>query len=121
LGGAGDLVLVAEEPGIGLGAALAGVDGIDPATTLAGQRAEGRVTISGRPTALWVVDGPDDRVAFVGEAAGLWLWSILWPADAGHLLAEQLEVIDLRTEGEGFVLPCGAASPRLLPFAATDG
>ena len=37
--------------------------------------------------------GPD-RSAYVGEAKGLWLYVISWPATAGYLLAEDLEEDD---------------------------
>ncbi len=114
LGGQGELVLVAEEPGIGLGACFAGLDHADPGATMLRAASSAKVTARGRPTALWAVgDHPDDRAAFVGEAEGLWLWAVLWPADAGHLLADDLSVVDLRDEAATFDLPCGALSPRL--------
>ena len=38
----------------------------------------------------------DDRAAFVGEAYGVWLWLVIWPMNAAWLLAEQLDLLDLR-------------------------
>ncbi|PZS04547.1 MAG: hypothetical protein DLM59_01885 [Pseudonocardiales bacterium] len=111
LGGPADLLLVAEEPGVGLGAGYAGIDGPDPGPQLEEQRA-GIVRTQGHPTALWPISGVSDRCAVVGEAAGLWLWAILWPAPAGYLLAEDLRLNDLR-EGTPGDLPVGPTSPRL--------
>lgn len=94
LGGPAELVVVAEAPRIGVGARLAGMDGFEP------ERVEGlpesKVEASGHPTALWPVECPDDRAAFVGEAGGVWLWLVLWPADAATLLLEHLVLRDVR-------------------------
>jgi hypothetical protein len=79
-----------------------------------GSASTAKVTARGRPTALWALrDHPDDRAAYVGEADGLWLWAVLWPADAGYLLADDLSMVDLREEAATFDIPCGALSPRL--------
>jgi hypothetical protein len=113
LGGTADLVIIAERPGIGLGAGLGGLPHLDPEPTVWADPAVGRVSVSGRPTAMWSVGALDDRAVFVGEADGAWLWMVLWPADAGHLLADGISLIDLREDGVGFDLPCGSVSPRL--------
>ncbi|WP_322759636.1 DUF6758 family protein [Frankia sp. Cr2] len=94
LGGPAELVIVAEAPGIGLGARLAGLSGTDPERI--GGRPEEKIEAAGHPTALWPVVCPPDRAAFVGEACGVWLWVVLWPADAATLLLEHLVVRDLR-------------------------
>jgi hypothetical protein len=100
LGGAADLVLVAEEPGVGLGARYAGLDGPDAGASLADSMertaAHAKVTAAGHPAPLWSVAGGEGRSAFVGEAGGLWLWAVLWPADAGYVLVEHVVLHDLR-------------------------
>ena len=112
LGGPADLVMVAEAPRVGLGARLAGIDGPEPDRVEG--RPESKVEAAGHLTALWPVASSDDRSAFVGEARGVWLWVVLWPADAALLLLEHLVVRDLR-DGQSTVdlLMFGAASPRL--------
>ena len=55
----------------------------------------------------------DDRAIFVGEAMGLWLWAIVWPATAGVLMYDDLSLIDLREAEADLVLDFGALSPRL--------
>jgi hypothetical protein len=113
IGGPADLLLVAEEPGTGLGASLAGRDGLDPGDFVAGAP-DAKVLAAGHPTALWRCDSADDRVAFVGEASGVWLWAVLWPPAAELVLLEHVELQDLRREAVGaLALPIGAASPRL--------
>ncbi len=97
--GPADLALVAEEPGTGLGAYIAGFDGPDPgqqlAGAVAGQEPHAKVKAAGRPTPLWSVAVPEDRSAYAGEAKGRWLFAISWPAQAGYLLAETSVLHDL--------------------------
>ncbi|TFE25733.1 phosphotransacetylase [Frankia sp. B2] len=96
LGGPAEMVLVAEAPRVGLGARLAGISGPDP-EPLPGVP-EAKVEAAGHPTALWPLVVPPDRAAFVGEARGVWLWLVLWPADAALLLLEHLVLRDLRDD-----------------------
>src|SRR4051812_30609869 len=56
LGGMGELLLVSEEPGIGLGARYAGMAGPDPGLDPAGP-ASAKVSAAGHPTALWCTQG----------------------------------------------------------------
>jgi uncharacterized protein DUF6758 len=117
LGGSADLVLVAEEPGVGLGARLAGLTDTDPDPWDTADAPAARVEAAGHPTPLWAVHGPGDRAAYVGEARGVWLWVVLWPADAALLLMENLMLRDLRdldlTADTPLGLEFGAPSPRL--------
>ncbi|MDQ6650171.1 MAG: phosphotransacetylase [Actinomycetota bacterium] len=120
LGGPADLLLVAEEPGVGLGSRYAGLDAPDPGLSPE-TPADARLTVAGHPTPLWSAPCTPDRVAFLGEAKGLWLWAVLWPADAGLLLLEPFELRDLR-EGGHDDLEYGAPSPHLSdPPAAWSG
>ncbi|AXG80109.1 DUF6758 family protein [Streptomyces paludis] len=117
LGGAGELLLVAEELGVGLGARYAGIEGPDPGSAIhADKPPQTKLLAAGRPTPLWhVPEAPQDRAVFAGEALGLWLWAIVWPEQSGMLLYDELVLTDLREAGQGTeLLPCGALSPRLL-------
>jgi hypothetical protein len=115
LGGGGDLLLVAEEPGVGLGARFAGLPGPDPGAVGEAAPAHAKLHAAGHPTAMWCVSGPADRAVFVGEALGMWLWAVLWPESAGCLLYEELMLIDLREAGQELsMLPFGALTPRLV-------
>ena len=73
---------------------------------------DGIVRFSHHEFPLWHVQVPE-RAAFAGEAMGSWLWLILWPATAGVLLVERLELLDLRDPGVEPDLPFGAPSPLL--------
>ena len=121
LGGPGDLVLVAEEPGIGLGARFAGLPGPDPGDVGDGAP-DAKIDAAGHPTALWSVPGPEDRAAFVGEARGMWLWAVLWPAQAGLLLMDDIALADVRDFGPSAyeTLGYGAVSPRMTDAPAVD-
>ena len=55
----------------------------------------------------------DDRVAYVGEALGYWLWAVLWPDTAGLVVQDHMSLVDLRDSGHPLDLPFGAPSPRL--------
>lgn len=113
LGGPADLLLVAEEPGTGVGGRFAGIDSIDPGVHLDGAP-DAKVEASGHPTALWRVASADDRVAFVGEAMGVWLWAVLWPPAAELVLIEHVVLHDLRHSSHVDIdLPIGAPCPRL--------
>ncbi|MGC9667915.1 DUF6758 family protein [Planosporangium sp. 12N6] len=114
--GPADLLLVAEEPGVGLGARFAGIPGPDPGPYLEGvfdgSPPHAKVRAAGWPTALWSVKSADDRSAYVGEAKGMWLYAVAWPASAGYLVAEDLSLCDL-VELLPSELVFGAPSPYL--------
>ncbi|MFG2637386.1 DUF6758 family protein [Streptomyces sp. NPDC048362] len=117
LGGPGELILVAEELGVGLGARYAGIDGPDPGSYMNVEKPpQAKLLAAGRPTPLWhVYRTPDDRAVFAGEALGMWLWAVMWPEQAGLLMYDELVLTDLRDAGaELDLVPCGALSPRLL-------
>lgn len=114
VGGLADLLLVAEEPGIGLASRFAGMDGAEPEVVCGGPP-HGKVVAAGHPTPLWsACESAEDRCCFVGEGKGLWLWAFLWPAGASLLLLENLVLADLR---DGWPAPTdlafGAPSRRL--------
>ena len=114
--GPADLVLIAEEPGVGLGMRFAGIEGLDPGPHLAEAMettaAHAKVKAGGHPTALWAVTARDGRSAYVGEAKGLWLYAVAFPASAGYILAEHVVLHDL-TEWLPPELVYGAPSPYL--------
>lgn len=114
--GPADIVLVAEEPGVGLGTRFAGIPGPDPGPYLASElestAAHAKVKADGWPTALWAVKSAEDRSAYVGEARGLWLYAVAWPAPAGYLLAENVVLHDL-VDAVPAELVYGALSPYL--------
>lgn len=113
LGGPADLLLVAEEPAIGLGARLAGCDGVDPGDVATGPP-DAKVEAAGHPTALWRCQSAPDRVAFVGEASGVWLYALLWPPAAELVLLEHVVLHDLRSDPHlALQLPVGAPTARL--------
>jgi hypothetical protein len=116
LGGPGDVVLVAEEPGIGIGAWFAGLDGTDPGD-LTDRSPNAKIQAAGHPTAMWALPTGPDRSAFVGEAHGMWLWAVLWPANASVLFEAEFGLADAREFGPAAyeMLGYGARSPRLEP------
>lgn len=112
LGGVADMVIVAEEPGVGLGAGYAGLKVTDAAPDVSGPPVA-KVHAAGHPTPLWPVAAPPDRYAVVGEAKAVWLWAILWPAAAGYVFVEHVVLHDIR-DWVPLDLVVGAPSPYLL-------
>ncbi|HTP16433.1 MAG TPA: DUF6758 family protein [Streptosporangiaceae bacterium] len=112
VGGPGEMLLVSEELGVGLGARVAGLDGPDPGIGFAAGPPDALVKFGNHEFPLWNVVTPD-CAAFAGEMMGTWLWLVLWPHTAGLLLVEPLRLRDLRDPGQDLDLPFGARSPRL--------
>ena len=114
LGGVADLVVVCEEPGVGLGARFAGAPGLDVGREISGSPASTRLTVDGHATPLWWVPSDADRDVFVGEASGRWLWLVAWPASAGVLIAEVEALVDLRDLSDQLeLIPLSGRSQRL--------
>jgi hypothetical protein len=113
LGGGAELLIVAEEPGVGLGARHAGLSEPDPGAGFDAGPPHAKVFAASHPTALWSVPGADDRAVFVGEAKGQWLWAVVWPASAGVLMYEEVTLSDARDRTTLLDLEFGTPSPRL--------
>jgi hypothetical protein len=112
VGGPADLLMVSEEPGVGLGARFAGLDSPDPGDGFATGPPNAFARFGLHEIPLWHVEAPE-RAAFAGEVMGNWLWLVLWPDTAGVLLIEPMTLRDLRDPGQELDLPFGALSPRL--------
>jgi len=112
VGGPGEMLLICEELGVGLGAYCAGLEGPDPGAGFPDCSPHAQVEFGNHEFPLWHVDAPG-RAAFAGEVMGSWLWILLWPDTAGTLLVEPMRLLDLRDPGQELDLPFGARSPRL--------
>jgi hypothetical protein len=120
LSGPADMLLVAEDLGVGLGAYFAGLPGPDPGGVFDASPPHAKAEIRGHPVPLWAVEAAEpDRAAYIGEAMGHWLWAVLWPSDAGVLMLEQMHLRDLRDPDMELDLPFGAICPRL--FSSPEG
>lgn len=124
VGGPADMLVIAEEPGVGLGAGLAGLKGPDPGAEFAVGAPHATVRVGNHEAPLWLVESgvescldsgvePDGCAVFAGEVAGGWTWLVLWPNSAGTLLVESLPLRDLRDGGQQLDVPFGAMSTRL--------
>jgi hypothetical protein len=112
IGGPADLILVAEEPGVGLGAGLAGIPGPDPGDGFATGVPHASVRIGNHEAPLWLVES-DGTAAFAGEVGGGWVWMVFWPDSAGVMLVESLPLRDLRDTEQQLDVPFGAMTTRL--------
>jgi hypothetical protein len=113
LGGAAEWLIVAEEPGVGLGSRHAGLLESDPGAGFDTGTPDAKVFAASHPTALWSVPAAGDRAVFVGEAMGQWLWAVVWPAAAGVLMYDDVALTDLRTGAADLDLDFGSISQRL--------
>jgi hypothetical protein len=110
-----ELVVVAEEPGVGLGASYAGLESTDPGPELASLPCDTKVTAGGHPAPLWSLP-VSDRAAYVGEAGGLWLWAIAWPVGEWMVVHDDLRLVDVRDPEHRALLgelPVALLSPHL--------
>jgi uncharacterized protein DUF6758 len=110
--GPADIAFVAEDLGVGLGNGLGGLSGSTGLEGIGRTLPHAKVPVGGHPTPLWAVPSGVDRSVYVGEARALWLYVIAWPAAAGYLLADQIELHDL-AESQPVELVYGAPSTRL--------
>ncbi|CAA9372946.1 MAG: hypothetical protein AVDCRST_MAG21-1204 [uncultured Nocardioidaceae bacterium] len=109
-----ELLLVCEEAGTGVGGHFAGLDLSYPTPGVGEGAPHARFDVEGRPVPLWSVDTGDDRAAYAGEAAGRWLWVVVFPAESSSLVVQPLQLVDARQLGaELTVLPVGELSPLL--------
>ena len=117
LDGPVDVIVVAEEAGVGLGARCAGTRHDDPGAEIAYRSPTARVRIDSQSVNLWDVstsasDGELDRSVLAGEAAGRWLWIVLRPASALLLLRDDWILRDVSGRGPQLVeLPFGGHRP----------
>jgi len=117
LDGVVELSVVAEEPGVGLGARCAGIVRTDPGADIGDGPPLAKVRIGGHPISMWPVltsdtDGSFDRSVFAGEAHGRWLWLVLRPASAALLLKDEWILCDIAELGPELIdLPFGGSPP----------
>ena len=110
--GAADMLVIAEEPGIGLGSRFAGLAGPDPGAA-PDCAPDVKIEAAGHPTPLWRTAQTEGRCTLVGESKGQWLWTILWPEAAWRIL-DKVQLHDLRDGGHPELeLVYGAPTPRL--------
>ncbi|HVW81811.1 MAG TPA: DUF6758 family protein [Mycobacteriales bacterium] len=121
LGGPADLMLIAEEPGIGLGARHGGLSEPDPGEGFGRGSADAKVMADGHPTALWSVPVGPDLAGFLGESHALWLWVLVWPASAGVLMYDGIHLTDLRDNTGAREVGFGSVCPRLSQAPAKLG
>lgn len=117
LDGPVDVLVVAEEPGTGLGGRCAGLAVADPGPLLGDGPATVRVRVGSQSVPLWPVstsdaDGDLDRSVLAGEAGGRWLWMVLRPASAVLLLRDDWILGDVSDIGAPLLdTPFGGTPP----------
>jgi uncharacterized protein DUF6758 len=117
LDGPVDVLVITEEPGVGLGARIAGTMHDDPGPEIGDGPATVRVRIDSQTVPLWPVSTSTasaewDRSVVAGEADGRWLWLVLRPASAVLLLRDDWILRDVSGLGPPLVeLPFGGPAP----------
>lgn len=117
LDGRVEVTIVAEDPGVGLGARCAGTPYDDPGHQVGVGPHAVKVRAGGRSVPLWAVDSRDDddvlaRSVFAGEADGRWLWLVIRPASAALLLRDEWLLADVTGFGpEALEMPFGGDRP----------
>lgn len=119
LDGPVEVLIVAEEAGVGLGARCAGTLGHDPGPEFGHGPPGARVRVGSQQVPLWPVSlwpgsgsaetpgahgaGEWDRSVLVGETDGRWLWLVLRPASALLLLRDEWILRDVSGLGPSLV------------------
>lgn len=116
LDGPVEVLIVAEEAGVGLGARCAGTVGDDPGPEFGSGPATAKLRVGSQQVPLWPVSlwpdsaGPGtdgvgewDRSVVVGETDGRWLWLVLRPASAMLLLRDEWILRDVSGLGPSLV------------------
>ena len=115
LGGVGELLVVAERPGVGLGARYAGRPEAEPEPGIDARPADARVVAGGHLTPLWSVPvAMPDRTVYVGEAAGLWLWIVARPDTEWLRVLADLALTDVTDPAFGHQVPVAAPAGLVL-------
>ena len=99
---------------------LAGLPGPDAGAGFDSGPAHARLDAAGHPTPLWNVETDSDNAVYVGEAKAAWMWVILWPAEAGVLLVENLGLEDAVGHDGSIDVAYGALMPRLAAMVGSD-
>jgi len=116
-----EVVFVSEDPGAGVGGRFAGLRTSYPTTGVGEGPPHARLEIDGHTVELWEVGAAMDRSAFVGSAAGRWLWTVVHPAEASAIMVEPFRLVDARRLGaELQLLPIRELSPRLVLEATME-
>ncbi|MBO0842396.1 MAG: hypothetical protein J2O46_04365 [Nocardioides sp.] len=111
-----EVIVVAEETGVGLGARCARTPWPGPGAEAGAGPSTARVRAGGQQVPLWPLtqwtNGAEEweRSVLVGEADGRWLWLIFRPASAALLLQDDWQLRDVTELGPAMVeLPFGGA------------
>lgn len=113
-----EVIVVAEETGVGLGARCARTPWPGPGTEAGVGPPTARVRAGAQQVSLWPLtqwtNGAEEweRSVLVGEADGRWLWLIFRPASAALLLQDAWQLRDVTELGPAMVE---------LPFGGTGG
>lgn len=99
-----DVLVVAEEVGVGLGARCAGLERSDAGDGFGHGPPFVRIRIGSQAVPLWPVStsgagGDLDRSVLAGEAEGRWLWIVLLPASAMLLMKDEWILRDVSRDG----------------------
>lgn len=103
-----DVMVVAEEAGVGLGGRCAGLPSADPGHDFGRGTPAVRIRIGSQGVPLWPVStstaaGELDRSVVAGEAEGRWLWVVLLPASAVLLMKDEWILRDVSGDGPHLV------------------
>lgn len=92
LDGLADIFVISEEPGGTLGSSALG-------TTYAGshrapdrQAADAHITVDEHRAPIWRIECDSDRDVFLGEAAGRWLWLVMFPDTTSLIVSDNFRL-----------------------------
>lgn len=92
LDGLADIFCISEEPGGTFGPYAAGAAHADGGVATADQAADVTITVDDHTTPMWRVPCASDRDVLIGEAAGRWLWLVMFPDTTSLMISDDFRL-----------------------------
>ncbi|MDN5855369.1 MAG: hypothetical protein L0K86_21490 [Actinomycetia bacterium] len=87
-----DIFVICEEPGGSLGSSALGATHAGSHRAPDRQAADGHITVDDHRAPMWRIDSDTDRDVFLGEAAGRWLWLVMFPDTTSLIMSDDFRL-----------------------------
>jgi len=113
LDGLADIFVICEEPGGTLGSSALGSTHAGSHRAPDRQAADAHITVDSHRAPMWRIDSDTDRDVFLGEAAGRWLWLVMFPDTTSLIMSDDFRLTALADlVGELELIPVTGVTSR---------
>ena len=95
LDGLADIFVISEEPGGTLGSSALGTEYAGSHLAPDRQAADAHITVDDHRAPMWRIASDADRDVFLGEAAGRWLWLVMFPDITSLMMSDDFRLTAL--------------------------